>query len=104
MLIQRLDYQATMDQRYFVISARRKGTKLINVQINIMATVNILVIEEAINEEESAMVSAVTAENEATRILIVGETHRMRAKVHNGTNNMEVTVSRPDWQALTTFI
>ena len=33
-------------------------------------------------------------------MLIVGATHRIRAKVHHGIINMEGTVRKLDWQAL----
>ena len=49
------------------------------------------------------MVSAVAAEKRFTRVLIVGKTYRIRAKVHHGIRNMEVTVSKLDWKVLTTL-
>ena len=41
------------------------------------------------------MGDAVYAGKKFTGMLIVGETHRMREKVHHGIIKMEVTVSKP---------
>ena len=53
-------------------------------KIRIVTTVKIVVTEEAVVEEESSMGASVAAEKKLTRMIIVGTTHRMRAKVHHG--------------------
>ena len=68
--------------------------------ISIATTVKILVTEEAAKEEKSSMGAIVAADNKVTRVLIVGTTYRILAKVHHGIRNMEVTVRKLDWQEL----
>ena len=81
-------------QRYFVIDARRNVINLISFQINTMSkisigkTVKIVVTEEAVVEEEILMGAAGAAVKRVTRIMVVGTTHIMRAKVHHGVRNI----------------
>ena len=62
-----------------------------------MTTINIVVTEEAVEEEKSYMVAENTAGNKVTVMMIVGKTNRIRAKSHHGTINMEGIVRKLNW-------